>query len=187
MHNGLIALRQVVKRLEYKQKGPERAPLDVIVSTALPLLQQLMATLLESANQTLEAALIMKLCLKVLWSCTQFDLPAGCGSSSGEEEGGTGAAGAAAAAAAVDPAMLAHLGKWLELIGLVIAKPLPEASEGLEPAGQPTTEEERNQWPWWKLKKWALQLLSRWFHRYGMPQYAEGKAFAEVSSSSSST
>ena len=28
-------------------------------------------------------------------------------------------------------------------------------------AHQPTTEEERNQWPWWKLKKWALQLLVR--------------------------
>ncbi len=64
MHNALLALRQVVKRLEYKPEGAERAPLEAIVGTALPMLQQLTRQLLETSNQSLEAALIMKLCLK---------------------------------------------------------------------------------------------------------------------------
>jgi hypothetical protein len=160
MHNSLLALRQVAKRLEYKQKGVDRLPLEQIVAQALPLLQALTRQLLDTQNQTLEAALIMKLCLKVVWSCTQFSLPD-----------------------VSDPSVLAHLGAWLDLIGVIVAKPLPEASApGAAPPGQPTEVEQRNGWPWWKLKKWALQLLGRWFHRYGMPQYAddENKAFAHL-------
>jgi importin-7 len=84
-------------------------------------------------------------------SATQFQLPT------------------AACGAQVDPAAMQHLGQWLELIGAVIAKPLPEAEEpNAQPPGQPKTIEDRNAWPWWKLKKWAMQVLARWFHRYGM-------------------
>eukprot|EP00614_Pseudopedinella_elastica_P016143 CAMPEP_0172650106 /NCGR_PEP_ID=MMETSP1068-20121228/242126_1 /TAXON_ID=35684 /ORGANISM="Pseudopedinella elastica, Strain CCMP716" /LENGTH=1202 /DNA_ID=CAMNT_0013464469 /DNA_START=137 /DNA_END=3746 /DNA_ORIENTATION=+ len=161
MHNALLALRKVVKRLEYKMKE-DRGPLEAIVGTALPLLEQLVRQLLETQNNSLEAALIMKLCLKIVWSCTQFSLPNGCGDGS-------------------NPALLAHMGQWIELIGALIAKPLPEASEpDAQPAGQPEAAEERAAWPWWKLKKWALQITQRWFHRYGMPQYAddESRAFA---------
>ena len=161
MHNALLALRQVAKRLEYKQKGADRLPLEQIVAEALPLLQSLTRQLLDSQNHTLEAALIMKLCLKVLWSCTQFSLPD----------------------VINDPAMLTHLGGWLDLIGVIVTMPLPEAdAPGASPPGQPVEVEQRNVWPWWKLKKWALQLLSRWFHRYGMPQYAddESRSFADV-------
>jgi len=164
MHNALLALRQVAKRLEYKEKGPGRLPLEQIVAEALPLAQALTRQLLDSQNYALEAALIMKLCLKVLWSCTQFSLPD----------------------VTHDQAMLDHLGGWLELIGRIVAMPLPEASEaGANPPGQPTEVEQRNAWPWWKLKKWALQLLSRWFHRYGMRQYTddESQPFAAVFSS----
>ena len=121
IHNSLLALRQVVKRLEYKNAENGRASLEAIICTALPLLLQLSRQLVETNNNSLEAAMILKLCLKVLWSCTQFALPAACA-----KEG------------------VGSLGPWLDLLGAVIAKPLPEASENLEPAGQPTVAEERN-------------------------------------------
>ena len=127
---------------------------------------QLMKQLLESNNNTLEAAMIMKMALKILWSCTQFSLPTSTVAGAAAEGGqGCGA-----------------LTGWLEVILVILRKELPEASEGKEPLGQPTTVEERNAWPWWKLKKWSLQLLVRWFHRYGMPKYAadEDKPFAEA-------
>lgn len=66
MHNSLLALRQVSKRLEYKS-GEGREPLEVIVNSALPLAQALVRQLIETDNNSLEAALIMKLCLKVVW------------------------------------------------------------------------------------------------------------------------
>lgn len=64
---------------------------------------------------------------------------------------------------------------WFDIIYAVLAKPLPEKD-------QPKTEDERNAWPWWKAKKWAIQILSRLFNRYGMPSYVEEetKAFAQV-------
>lgn len=75
IHNSLLALRQVAKRLEYKQ-NEERAPLKVIVTTALPVLLQMIVQLLEGAQgATLEAAMIIKLVMKILWSSTQFELP----------------------------------------------------------------------------------------------------------------
>jgi hypothetical protein len=56
----------VVKRLEYKQRDA-RAPLEEIMGSALPMCQALVRTLLETKNHTTEAALIMKLCLKIVW------------------------------------------------------------------------------------------------------------------------
>ena len=49
------------------------------------------------------------------------------------------------------------------------------------PRNQPITVVERNAWPWWKVKKWAVQIMSRLFSRYGMPNYAEDevKEFAK--------
>lgn len=41
---------------------------------------------------------------------------------------------------------------WFRLIGEMIAKPLPEASENLEPLLQPIEPEERKIWPWWKVQ-----------------------------------
>ena len=40
---------------------------------------------------------------------------------------------------------------WFELIGHIMNKPLPEASENKEPLNQPTEYEERKKWPWWKV------------------------------------
>ncbi|CAM9939847.1 unnamed protein product, partial [Choristocarpus tenellus] len=62
---------------------------------------------------------------------------------------------------------------WMGICQAVIAKPL---------VGQPASEEDRELWPWWKAKKWACQITSRFFTRYGNPHYADPSMapFAEV-------
>eukprot|EP00957_Ditylum_brightwellii_P057061 4324632-Ditylum_brightwellii.AAC.1 len=62
---------------------------------------------------------------------------------------------------------------WFDVLKAVLSKTLPEASTGQEPRNQPTSVEERNAWPWWKVKKWSVQIMSRLFSRYGIPSYAE--------------
>jgi hypothetical protein len=51
----------------------KRQPLDEIVSMSFSVLQQLMTHLLE--NNSLEAACVMRLCLKIFWSATIYHLP----------------------------------------------------------------------------------------------------------------
>jgi importin-7 len=123
MYNSLLALRKVAKRYEYKSKG-ERKPLNDIVQVSFPHLQQLMTVVV--SHNSLEAAQVMKLCLKIFWSATMYQLP--------EVSG-------------VD------VNFWFSMIAQVLDKPLPEASEGLEPAGQPVDPEERTAWPWWKVSR----------------------------------
>jgi hypothetical protein len=65
------------------------------------------------------------------------------------------------------------MGPWFDVLRAVLTKPLPEASTGLEPKDQPTSKEGRNAWPWWKVKKWSAQIMTRLFSRYGIPNYAE--------------
>jgi hypothetical protein len=116
IHNSLLALRQVAKRLEYKQEDA-RAPLDAIVMNALPVIQQLIVQLLQANNNTIEAALIMKLGLKILWSCSQFAMPP------------------------MTDQTVPQFSRWIEILGTIVAKNLPEAHENLEPYGQPTEPE----------------------------------------------
>ena len=152
IQNALLALRKVVKRFEFKPRDA-RGPLDDIIAQVFPLLQQLVTQLLANNVGTLEAAEIMKLSLKVFWSCTQFCLPPG---------------------ACENPAVLRP---WFEMLHAVLAKPLPEASaENAHPPGQPTEPDARAAWPWWKLKKWAAQICSRFLLRYGNPKYADAEA-----------
>jgi hypothetical protein len=141
----------VAKRYEYKQKE-DRAPLNDIVQVSFPFLQQLMSHVIN--HNSIEAAQVMKMCLKIFWSATMYQLP--------QVQG-------------VD------VNFWFQIIGQIIDKPLPEASEGLEPLGQPTDREERAAWPWWKLKKWAARVASQFIQRYGNPRYAstEYRQFAE--------
>ncbi len=40
---------------------------------------------------------------------------------------------------------------WFSALGHLLQKPLPEATEGLEPTGQPVDPEARKQWPWWRV------------------------------------
>eukprot|EP01039_Chlorochromonas_danica_P004922 gene4922-5403_t len=151
IYNALLALRKLVKRYEYKD-DEARQPLNDILQALFPFLQELMKQIL--SNNSIEAAQVMRLCLKIFWSATNYTLPLVQG---------------------VDVSL------WFTIIGEIMAKRLPEASEGIEPLGQPTAPEERKQWPWWKLKKWAARIMTHFIQRYGNPRYAPEptKAFSE--------
>lgn len=121
-------------------------PLFKLVEVVFPMLLNMMTQL--QTNNSVESANMQHLILKTYWSCVKTNLP---------------------------PALAApeNVVAWMNMFRVIIAKPLPEGSEGAEPVGQPTDEEERNLWPWWKLKKWALQILCRFYTRYGNPKKAE--------------
>jgi len=155
VHNALLALRKVCKRYEYKSKE-QRGPLNDIVLKSFPLLLPLAQRLSEPSVHSLEAAMMLKQILKIFWSSTQFYLPGG---------DGVNPSPALSNPQSMQP--------WFDILCMTLSKPLPEASTGLEPAGQPTAIEERNAWPWWKVKKWSVQIMSRLFSRYGIPSYAE--------------
>ena len=158
VHNSLVALRKVCKRYEYKSKE-QRGPLNEIVKQSFPLLLPLAQRLSQPEEHSLEAAMMLKQILKIFWSSTQFYLPGSDG-----ENGGPGLS----SPESMQP--------WFEVLQAALKKPLPEASTGQEPRDQPTGVEERNAWPWWKVKKWAVQIMSRLFSRYGMPSYADDDA-----------
>jgi len=145
MYNALVATRKLVKKYQFRRKD-QRLPLEVLVRHLFPMVRQLYANIINS-NEII-AANMMKVCTKIYWSAMQLSLD------------GTRA----------DPKD-AHL--WMQLFHAALKKPLPEASTGLEPKGQPTDVEARNEWPWWKLKKWILQVLHRFFSRYGNKGYVE--------------
>ncbi|XP_050524127.1 importin-7 [Daktulosphaira vitifoliae] len=52
--------------------------------------------------------------------------------------------------------------KWMEIMSVVLCNPVPEEVNRYEIS-------EREQLPWWKVKKWALHTLYRIFERYGSP------------------
>jgi hypothetical protein len=158
VHNALLALRKVCKRYEYKSKE-QRGPLNEIVAQSFPLLLPLAQRLSNPDENSLEAAMMLKQILKIFWSSTQFYLPGG-------------------NANEPSPALSnpQSMQPWLDVLQLALIKRLPEGGTGLEPLGQPSAIEERNGWPWWKVKKWAVQIMSRLFSRYGIPSYAEDDA-----------
>ncbi|KAL7531578.1 hypothetical protein ACHAXR_006571, partial [Thalassiosira sp. AJA248-18] len=171
VHNALLAMRKVCKRYEYKSRE-QRGPLNEIVTHSFPLLLPLAQRLSGPTEHSLEAAMMLKQILKIFWSSTQFYLP------NGNNADGSACASSSSPALANPNAME----PWFEVLKAVLVKPLPEANTGLEPKDQPTTKEERNAWPWWKVKKWAAQIMTRLFSRYGIhPNYAEDevKEFAK--------
>lgn len=149
--NALTAMRKLLKRFEYKMKE-ERGPLDATLQVTFPVLQQLMTNILH--NNSLEAAQVMRLCLKIFFSATVYMLPQ---------------------VASID------VNLWFQAIAAIVDKPLPEAEEGIEPVGQPKDPDERKMWPWWKLKKWAIRIVTQFMQRYGNPRYCaeENAQFAE--------
>lgn len=162
IHNALVALRKVCKRYEYKAKE-ERGPLNAIVDQFFPTLLPLAQRLIDPNEHSLEAALTLKLILKIFWSSTQYFIP--------ETAGGA------------TVLSLAHphtLQPWLFVLQQALSKPLPEASSG-EAFHQPESKEDRESWPWWKVKKWASQIMVRLFSRYGIPNSVEKEceAFAK--------
>jgi len=161
VHNALLALRKVCKRYEYKCRK-ERGPLNDIVLKSFPLLLPLAQRLINPNEHSLEAALMLKQILKIFWSSTQFYLPGD----------GTISTPSLSNPQSMQP--------WFDVLQAVLAKPLPEAGTGLEPRDQPVSVEQRNAWPWWKVKKWSAQIISRFFSRYGTTSYLEDE-FKEFS------
>lgn len=159
LHNALLGFRKILKRYEFKKRD-DRHLMNALIDTMFPTIQTLLVQLVD--NNLIEASHILRICLKIFWSCTHYALPN------------------IQAGAVVD----IHL--WFKIIGQILQKPLPEASTGQEPVGQPTEESERRQWPWWKLKKWAGRLITTFIQRYGNPKYTEecyvefSKYFASV-------
>lgn len=160
VHNALLAIRKVAKRYEYKSKE-QRGPLNEIVAAAFPLLLPLGRQLSDPNLNSLESAMMLKQILKIFWSCTQFYLP------------GTEAGSEAPENSSIGLARPEQLQPWFDILTAALKKPLPEASTGLEPRDQPVDVESRNAWPWWKVKKWAVQIMSRLFSRFGIPSYAD--------------
>ena len=158
MYNSLYVLRKVFKRFEYArthtQQGPDikRATLDHMIQLVFPYLQALLPFLVE--NNALEAAQILTVCLKIFHTCTMSELPSVSG---------------------VD------VGLWFRVFGTILDKKLPEASEGVEPLGQPVDIEAREAWGWWKLKKWSAKIVVMFLRSYGNPENTgeKNKAFAE--------
>lgn len=152
MHNALVLLRQIAKRYAFKP-ADMRQPLNDLIEASFPSLQGLMTQII--SNNSLEAAQVMKVCLKIFWSATHYILPI-------QVKG-------------VD------VNLWFQMIASILQKDLPEASTGLEPLGQPVDKEDRRNWPWWKLKKWAIRITSLFIQRYGNPRYCNDEyvQFAE--------
>ena len=139
--NSLYSLRKLIKRYEYKH-GDDRAPLDGIISATFPYLQVLLSQLV--SNNSPEAAEVLKICFKIFHSCSLHSLP---------QAGGI------------------DVNLWFTILGTVLDKRLPEASEGIEPLGQPTDPEARKAWVWWKLHKWTSRIALLFIQRYGNPKY----------------
>lgn len=154
VHNALLALRKVCKRYEFKPRE-QRGPLNEIVNLSFPLLLPLAQRLVSSNDNSIEAAMMLKQILKIFWSSTQFYLP---GSSDGTVHQG---APSLSNPQAMQP--------WFDVLNQALARPIPEEI-------QPHSVEERNAFPWWKVKKWSAQIMSRIFSRYGITAYAEDDA-----------
>jgi hypothetical protein len=145
IYNSLVGLRKVIKRYEFKPTE-KRGPLNMIVDTLFPLLLQVFKVLL--AHNSVEAAHVLHVLCKIYWSGVQFIVPT----------------------TLQDPACLAA---WMECFHALLMKKLPEASEGVEPLGQPTEIADRMEWPWWKAKKWICQITSRMLTRFGNPKFTD--------------
>jgi hypothetical protein len=100
----------------------EREPLHEIIQNLFPLLQDMITQILD--NNSIEAAHVLRICLKIFWSSTQYSLP---------------------------PVNGVNVNLWFHALASILNKRLPEASEGIEPIGQPESVEERNEWAWWKV------------------------------------
>ena len=142
-YNALFLLDKLVEKFAFR-RDPTRSPLTTLVDSFLPLVLHIFQKCSES--NALQAAQLMVLCCQVYWSAMQLKMT---GHSTGVES----------------------VQAWFLLFKTVIDKRLPEASEGVEPTGQPTEADERSEWAWWQLKQNALQIAERFFSRYGSVAY----------------
>lgn len=153
VHNALVALRKICKRFEYKNKK-ERGPLDQIADQFFPLLLPLAQRLNDPNEHSLEAAMTLKQILKIFYASTEQLLP--------QSIGGI--------ATLLHPEVMQP---WFEVFEKALSKKLPEDETGLPPLKQPKSEEAREKWPWWKVKKWASKIIKKMFLRHGLPASVE--------------
>ncbi|KAI9483976.1 MAG: armadillo-type protein [Benjaminiella poitrasii] len=133
---GLIALREVVKVFQWKSME-RREPLLHIIRLTFPAIQSICNTLIPL--DTLEAAEMLKLALKIYNSSIQVDLPE----------------------CLQKPSSLAP---WGTLFLQLVSKRIPNH---LQPVTDDP--EELENFVWWKTKKWAYRCLNRLFGKYGNP------------------
>lgn len=138
-------LRRVSKMYQYASSASgERAPWEMLIQATFPQLAVIMKQCITS--NALDAANVMRMILKCYWGGFNRCL--------------TGYL-----------AQLPVLTEWMDLVNTLLGKYLPEASEGKEPAGQPTDPHDRYNWPWWKVKKWCACIMDRMMNRYGTPAW----------------
>lgn len=144
LNNALLILRKIIKKYEFRNKD-NRNIVDELVNQTVPYIQQLLQNLLY--NNQIEAAMILKLCMKIFWSYTVYVLPI--------------------------QSTVVDVPLWFQALSILLEKQLPEANENIEPYGQPTDTDERRKWPWWKLKKWVSRIMTHFLQRYGNPRYCD--------------
>ncbi|OQS00591.1 hypothetical protein THRCLA_05911 [Thraustotheca clavata] len=104
----------------------------------------LLRTMLQQlmSNPSIEAGHMVHLICKIFWSCVQCSLP---------------------------PYLtIEEMTVWMELLKSLMSKPIPE----LEGPTTPDDEETRHRHPWWKAKKWGIQIISRFYSSWGNPKHA---------------
>ena len=153
VHNALVALRKICKRYEYKHKK-DRGPLDQIADQFFPLLLPLAQRLNDLNEHSLEAALTLKQILKIFYASTEQYLPQSIGGIT----------------TLLHPEVMQP---WFEIFQKALSKKLPEDETGLPPLNQPKSVEDREKWPWWKVKKWASKIIRKMFLRHGLPSSVE--------------
>ncbi|OQR93002.1 hypothetical protein ACHHYP_03028 [Achlya hypogyna] len=94
------------------------------------------------SNPSIEAGHMVHLICKIFWSCVQCALP---------------------------PYLtIEEMTAWMEHLKALMSKPMPE----LEGPATPEDEETRHRHPWWKAKKWGIQIISRFYTSWGNPKHA---------------
>lgn len=119
----LKALRMVAKRYEFSDED-SRGPLIALVNGTWPALLPMLQHLLAQPTQSADVATMVKLLLKMFWSCIYLEIPV----------------------KLLEPDMF---NGWMSIIISLIARPVD---------GQPAAKDDRERYPWWKVKKWALSI-----------------------------
>eukprot|EP00899_Mesostigma_viride_P026574 jgi/Mesvir1/7100/Mv09206-RA.2 len=148
----LLALRLLSRKYEFKDEE-ERGPMRPIVNAFFPIILQMAEALLQVENPGAEVAELLKLICKIYWSSTYLEMPP----------------------TLMEPNVFSS---WMTFFQALIHKPVPVDAT---PAGARDRESLDNS-PWWKCKKWALQVINRFFSRYGNPKMSpdELKPFATM-------
>ena len=143
VHNSLLVIRRLAKRLEYKSPGPDREPLHFLMAKSFPTIQQLIENLKPVLDREVAGASCVHMALKIFYSCTMYKLP--------KEE------------AQLDFAY------WTNCLGYFVDRPVP--APGSCPCPEPQEEPLREKWPYWSIKKWATKIIVQMIQRYGNPKY----------------